>query len=116
MGENGKIGGYQILSQLGAGGMGIVFRAVDPRLSRTVALKVMRPEWAADPVARARFLREAESQAAVEHDYIVPIYQIGEDEGVPFLAMPLLKGESLELALSPGRRCHFRPSSRSHSI
>ena len=101
--ENKKIGQYVVQGQLGAGGMGIVFRALDPKLNRPVALKVMRPELAADPMARARFLREAESQAAVEHEYIVPIYQIGENEGVPFLAMPLLKGESLETRFQSGK-------------
>ncbi|OWK36596.1 Serine/threonine protein kinase PrkC, regulator of stationary phase [Fimbriiglobus ruber] len=101
--EIGRLGGYRVVGQLGAGGMGVVYRAIDPQLNRAVALKVMRPEWAADPAARARFLREAESQAAVENDHIVPIYQIGDDTGVPFLAMPLLRGEALEQRLRSGQ-------------
>src|SRR5207302_3265782 len=78
------------------GGMGIVFQAEDPQLQRLVALKVMKPGLAASSSARQRFLREARAAAALEHDHIVPIYQVGEDRGVPFLAMPLLRGETLE--------------------
>src|SRR5262249_28475988 len=61
-----------------------------------VALKVLKPEHAASPVARQRFLREAQAVAALEHDHIVAIYQVGEDRGVLFLAMPLLRGETLQ--------------------
>jgi serine/threonine protein kinase/WD40 repeat protein len=94
--EIGRFAGYRVLRELGAGGMGIVFLGEDPRLRRLVALKVMSPTLASDPLARERFEREARAMAAVEHDHIVAIYQVGEDRGVPFLAMPLLKGETLE--------------------
>src|SRR5262249_1623362 len=77
-------------------GMGAVFHAEDVQLERPVALKVMLPALAVSASARRRFLREARAAAAVEHDRIVPIYQVGEDRGVPFLAMQLLRGESLE--------------------
>jgi eukaryotic-like serine/threonine-protein kinase len=97
--ELGRLGGYRVLGRIGAGGMGVVFRAEDPALRRVVALKVMRPEVAADPTAKARFLREARATAAVEHDHIVPIFQVSEDRGIPFLAMPLLRGESLSARL-----------------
>jgi tRNA A-37 threonylcarbamoyl transferase component Bud32 len=97
--EIGRLGGYRVLRVLGAGGMGIVFEAEDPQLKRKVALKVMRPELAEVPANRHRFLREAQAAAAIEHDHIVTIHQVGEDRGVPFLAMPLLKGETLEDAL-----------------
>ena len=76
--------------------MGIVFRAEDPHLQRTVALKAMKRSLTASDAARKRFLREARIVAAIEHDHIVTIHQAGEDRGVLYLAMPLLKGESLE--------------------
>jgi serine/threonine protein kinase len=79
--------------------MGVVFRAEDPRLKRQVALKVMKPSIAASRAAKDRFLREAQFTAAIEHDHIVHIYQVGEDHGVPFIAMPFLKGESLKTRL-----------------
>ncbi|MBY0513033.1 MAG: hypothetical protein K2P78_03870, partial [Gemmataceae bacterium] len=67
-GEIGRLGPYRVTGRLGAGGMGLVFRAEDPQLKRQVALKVMLPRLAADPAAKARFLREARAQAQVEHD------------------------------------------------
>jgi WD40 repeat protein len=93
--EVGRLGGYRILRVLGAGGMGVVFEAEDTRLERKVALKAMLPALAASETARRRFLREARTAAAIEHDHIVPISQVGEERGVPFIAMPLLKGEAL---------------------
>jgi len=101
--ELGRLEKYRILKVLGQGGMGMVFLAEDPFLKRQVALKVMRPEIAAQPLARERFLREAQAAAALLHDHVVPIYQIGEDRGVPFLVMPLLQGESLARRLHRGR-------------
>jgi serine/threonine protein kinase/formylglycine-generating enzyme required for sulfatase activity len=97
--EMGRLGEYRILKVLGAGGMGVVFQAEDPKLKRKLALKVMRPALAASESAKQRFLREAQTAAAIEHDNIVPIYQVGEDRGVPFIAMPLLKGEPLDARL-----------------
>lgn len=94
--ELGRLGDYRVLQVLGSGGMGVVYRAEDLRLRRQVALKVMKPVVAANPEARIRFLHEAEATAAIEHDNIVTIYQVGEDNGVPFFAMQLLKGESLQ--------------------
>jgi WD40 repeat protein/tRNA A-37 threonylcarbamoyl transferase component Bud32 len=98
-GELGWLGGYRLLDVLGQGGMGIVFRAEDAHLKRQVALKAMRPEAADQPTGRERFLREAQALAAVQHDHIVAVHQVGEDNGVPFLVMPLLQGESLEQRL-----------------
>lgn len=95
-GELGRLGPYRVLKALGAGGMGVVFQAEDSRLKRTVALKVMKPSLAASAGARQRFLREAQMTAAIEHDHIVAIFQADEDRGIPFLAMPLLKGETLD--------------------
>src|SRR5262245_22772956 len=94
--ELGRLAGFRILEVLGKGGMGLIFRAEDVQLRRQVALKVIKPERAADLSHRERFLREARSAAAVQHDHVMPIHQIGEDNGVLFLAMPLLAGETLE--------------------
>ena len=95
-GELGRLGDFRVLRVLGRGGMGVVFEAEDPRLGRRVAVKAMLPKVAADPNAKARFLREARAAAAVEHDHVVPIHLIAEEAGVPFLVMPFLKGESLD--------------------
>jgi WD40 repeat protein len=76
--------------------MGVVYQAQDTLLERPVALKVLLPTLAASASARQRFLREARAAAAIEHDHIVPIFQVGEDRGVAYLAMPLLQGESLD--------------------
>lgn len=100
--EIGRLGGYRVLGVIGAGGMGVVFRAEDVRLEREVALKAMLPTLAASPTSRERFLREARAAAKLQHDRIVPIYQVDEEQGVPFLAMPLLSGESLETRLTRG--------------
>jgi serine/threonine protein kinase len=94
--ELGRLGHYRILKILGKGGMGLVFLAVDTKLDRQVALKVMLPKYAEDTAAKQRFLREAKMAAKIDHDYIVHIYQVDEDRGVPFLAMQLLSGCSLE--------------------
>jgi serine/threonine protein kinase/Leucine-rich repeat (LRR) protein len=97
--ELGRLGPYRVLQVLGAGGMGVVFRAEDPHLSRLVALKAMLPGMASSASARQRFLREARAAAAIKHDHIVTIYQVGEDRGVPFLAMDFLEGEPLDARL-----------------
>ncbi|MBY0232406.1 MAG: serine/threonine protein kinase, partial [Gemmataceae bacterium] len=95
-GEMGRLGGYRVLRVLGAGSMGIVFEAEDVALHRRVALKVMKKAQAKKPENVDRFMQEARSAAKIEHDHIVPIYQVGQDRGVPYLAMKLLQGESLE--------------------
>lgn len=94
-GELGRLGDYRVLEVLGMGGMGVVLKAEDIRLKRVVALKTMKPSIASSRDAKSRFMREAQATAALEHDHIVPIYQVGEDRGVPFIAMQFLKGESL---------------------
>lgn len=98
--EIGRLGNYLIRRVLGTGAMGIVFEAQDIHLKRLVALKVMKPTLAAHADFHRRFLREAQLAAAIDHEHIVTIYQVGEDRGVPFLAMKLLQGESLEARLS----------------
>ncbi len=97
--ELGRLGPYRVLKVLGVGAMGVVFQAEDLQLRRPVALKVMRPTLARNAACRHRFLREAWATAAVSHDHIVAIHQVGEHEGIPFLTMPLLQGESLEARL-----------------
>lgn len=95
-----SIGDYTILRNLGEGGMGKVYLGEDIRLGRKVAIKTMLPELAANPSARKRFIREARAAAALEHDNIVPIWQIGEAaDGSPFIVMPFLQGETLESRL-----------------
>jgi WD40 repeat protein/serine/threonine protein kinase len=98
-GELGWLGPYRVIKVLGAGGMGVVFEAEDPQLERCIALKVLNTSLAANAIARKRFLREARATAAFEHDHIVPIYHVGQEEGVFFLVMPLLHGESLDARL-----------------
>jgi serine/threonine protein kinase len=102
--ELGRLGPYRILKVLGEGGMGVVYHAEDPQLGRAIALKVMKPSAAAADAARKRFLREARATAALEHDYIVTIYQVGQDRGIPFLTMQLLQGETLDERLRAKRR------------
>jgi predicted Ser/Thr protein kinase len=97
--ELGRLGPYRVLAVLGAGGMGVVFRAEDPQLNRLVALKAMLPSMAGAESNRQRFLREARAAAAIKHDHIVSVYQVGEDRGVPFLAMEFLEGEPLDKRL-----------------
>jgi hypothetical protein len=101
-GERTAFGPFQIVKLLAEGSMGSVYEAFDCRLGRSVALKVMRPELAGHEPARARFLREARAAASLNHDHIVPIYQVGEDQGVPYLAMQLLSGQSLKERLEQG--------------
>ncbi len=98
------VGPYPILGELGRGGMAIVFRSKDPSLAREIALKVMLPRTSeADPTAKARFAREADAQAKVDHPHVVAIYQAGEWNGVPYFAMPSLKGQTLAALLKESR-------------
>jgi tRNA A-37 threonylcarbamoyl transferase component Bud32/DNA-binding beta-propeller fold protein YncE len=106
--ELGRLGNYRVLRILGAGGMGVVFEAEDLNLKRRVALKALLPTLGASATARRRFLREARAAAEVESDHVVAIYQIGEDRGVPYLAMQFLKGESLDVRM---RRTRSLPMS-----
>jgi serine/threonine protein kinase len=94
---------YRIIAELGKGGMGIVYKARDTQLDREVALKVMRPDLAANPATSDRFLREAKALAAVRHDHVVEVYDYGEMDGRPFITMPLLAGQSLETRLDRQR-------------
>ena len=106
--ELGRLGDYRVLEVLGVGGMGIVFRAEDPKLQRQIALKVMKPTAAASRSAKNRFIREAQATAAIDHDNIVQIYQVGEDRQMPFIAMQFLRGESLQKRLQRADRLDER--------
>ncbi len=94
--ELARLDGFRLLKLLGHGGMGAVFLAEDIRLKRRVAVKLLRPEFADRQAATERFLREAQAVAAVRHENVVAIYQVGQDQGVPFLAQELLEGETLD--------------------
>lgn len=102
--EIGRFGPYRMLKLLGEGGMGHVFLAEDTDLMRRVAIKLMRKELAVVPDFKQRFLREARAMAALEHPYIVPVYQIGEVAETPFLCMPFLTGETLASRLRRTKR------------
>ena len=91
-----SIGNFRPLEILGEGGMGAVYLAEDSQLGRRVAVKVMKEELAADPDAKHRFLREARAMATIEHENIMTIYSVGEGRGIPYLVMPVLKGETLD--------------------
>ena len=100
--EMGWLAHYRVLKVLGRGGMGMVFQAEDTHLQRPVALKVILPEYAASPLARERFLREARAGAALRSDHVVTVYQVGQDRDTPYLATELLHGETLEARLQRG--------------
>jgi serine/threonine protein kinase len=99
-----RLGQYRLLRELGAGGMGIVFEAEDEWLSRRVAVKILRSELPAEHESRERFLREAKAMAQIQHENVCTIYQVGEADGRPFMAMQLLVGETLETRLERERR------------
>lgn len=99
---------FRILKLLGKGGMGAVYLAEDTRLGRQVAIKTLRRGLAKKKAARERFFREARLAATIEHDHVVPIYYVGEAHGIPFLAMPYLKGKSLEELLRNHHRLPLR--------
>ncbi|MCC7376062.1 MAG: serine/threonine protein kinase [Verrucomicrobiales bacterium] len=101
-GSLGRFAGYDVLERVASGGMGIVFKARDPGLSRVVAIKVLAPVLAASDSARARFLREARAAAAVTHEHVVAIHAVGEERGLPFLVMQFVSGKSLETRLRQG--------------
>jgi anti-sigma factor RsiW len=101
-GHLGRLGDYEVIEEVGRGAMGIVLRALDEKLHRVVALKVMSPELASNGQARQRFKREAQAAAAVCHEHVVTIYAVEETAGVPYLAMQYIAGRTLEQRLTQG--------------
>ncbi|WP_405719085.1 protein kinase [Streptomyces sp. NBC_01537] len=90
-----QIAGYRVESEIGRGGMAVVYRAKDLRLGRTVALKVLAPELARNDIFRKRFVHESEVAAAIDHPHIVPIFEAGETEGILYIAMRYVQGRDL---------------------
>jgi serine/threonine protein kinase len=90
-----RFGHYEIVNELGRGGMSVVYRALDTRFGRQVAIKVLPHEFLHDPTFRARFKREAQTIATIEASAIVPVYDLGEEAGQPFLVMRYMSGGSL---------------------
>jgi serine/threonine protein kinase len=99
-----QIAGYRIEQQIGRGGMAVVYRAFDPRLGRSVALKILAPDLAGDAAFRERFAREMRAAAAVDHPHIVPVYDAGEANGALFIAMRYVAGQDLRTLLDRERR------------
>jgi serine/threonine protein kinase len=97
-----RLGPYEIVSRVGAGGMGEVFRALDTRLDRTVAVKTLPVELARNSQLRLRFQREAKAISALSHPHICALYDVGEHDGVDYLVMEYLEGETLAERLSRG--------------
>ncbi len=95
-----ELGGYEILALIGKGGMGEVYRARDPRISRDVAIKVLPESFAQDADRMERFQREARAAGAINHPNLVTVYEVGKDGGTPYLVMELLEGESLRERLA----------------
>jgi serine/threonine-protein kinase len=98
-----RLGHFRIVGKLGQGGMGIVYRAHDERLRRTVALKVLPEAFARDEERRKRFLREARSAAALTHANIATVYDVAEDGGRVFIVMEIVEGEGLRDRIARGR-------------
>src|SRR5712692_8619232 len=99
-----RLGPYEILSALGAGGMGEVYKARDTRLDRTVAIKVLPAQLASDPQFRDRFDREGRAISALDPPHICGVSDVGEQDGTSFLVMPYLEGEMLQNRASDAPR------------
>ena len=97
-----RLGPYEVVSALGAGGMGEVYRARDTRLDRTVAIKVLPETLAADPQFRERFDREARAISQLDHPHICALYDMGDQAGTAYLVMEYLEGETLADRLAKG--------------
>jgi serine/threonine protein kinase len=100
--QGAHIGTFEVIAPLGAGGMGEVYRARDSRLGREVAIKVLPAERLSDPTRRARFVQEAKAASALNHPHIVTIYEIASADGIDFIVMELVRGQTLD-GLIPNR-------------
>jgi serine/threonine protein kinase len=106
--ELGRLAHYRVLRELGRGGMGYVFQAEDAKLKRSVALKVMNQKVAATVGSRQRFISEARAMAAIRHDNVATIFEVGQRNETPFMAMEMLTGQTLESLNRSGVRLGFR--------
>src|ERR1700751_3735536 len=97
-----KLGPYEIQSPLGAGGMGEVYRARDTRLERTVAIKILPIQLSSDPVRKQRFEREAKTISSLNHPHICVLHDVGSQNGIEYLVMECVEGESLAKRLEKG--------------
>ena len=97
-----KLGPYEIISLLGVGGMGEVYRARDTRLERTVAVKILAAHLSSNPDLRARFEQEARSISALQHPNICVLHDIGSQDGVDFMVMEFVAGQTLDRLIPPG--------------
>src|SRR5262245_54138153 len=97
-----RLGPYEILSQIGAGGMGQVYKASDTRLERIVAIKVLPPNWSENAEMKLRFEREAQTIASLNHPNICVLHDVGKQDGTDFLVMEYLEGETLATRLERG--------------
>ena len=93
---------YKVLEEIGRGGMGIVYKALDLKLNREIGLKVLPPELVSDPDRKRRFVQEAQAAAALKHPNIAVVYEIDEVDSVDFIAMELIEGEKLSDLLQRG--------------
>src|ERR1700680_1177875 len=98
-----KLGPYEVISPLGAGGMGEVYRARDTRLDRTVAVKILPAHLSSDPTLRARFEQEAKAISSLNHPHICALYDVGHQDGTDFLVMEYLEGDTLATLLEKGQ-------------
>ena len=96
-----RLGAYEIVAAIGAGGMGEVYRAHDSRLGRDVAIKTLPAAFSADADRLRRFEQEARAAAALNHPNILAVYDIGTDDGTPYVVSELLEGETLRARLQP---------------
>src|SRR6476659_6636084 len=99
-----RIGRYEVESVIGRGGMGTVYRATDPRIGRPVAIKVLTNAMEEDADGLARFYREAQYTGSLQHQNIVTVYELGDQDGLPYLVMEFLEGESLDDIVASGRQ------------
>src|SRR5467141_398126 len=97
-----QLGPYEIIAPLGAGGMGEVYRARDTRLERTVAIKILPAQFSSDPVRKQRFEREAKTISSLNHPHICMLFDVGHQDGIDYLVMECVEGETLAKRLEKG--------------